>query len=81
MVDATPFPLHGIRPRDGICPSTRSVFVSGGGEPYSVQSVSSLDGHQVTVATVLPPLDLNVTDAPPLFPEMEDAVLQTARSV
>ncbi len=82
MVEATPFPLGGIRPSDDICPGTRHVFVSGGGGPYSVQSVSSEDGQQqATVATVLPPRELNVTDAPPLVPEMEDAILQTARSM
>jgi D-alanyl-D-alanine carboxypeptidase len=82
MVEATPFPLGGIRPSDDICPGTRHVFVSGGGGPYSVQSVSAEDGQQqVTVATVLPPRKLNVTDAPPLVREMEDAILQTARSM
>lgn len=82
MIDAEPFSLGGIRPSDDVCPGTRHVFVSGGGGPYSVQSVSSLDGQQqVTVATVLPPRELNVADAPPLVPEMEDAVLQTARSM
>ncbi|WP_427115930.1 serine hydrolase domain-containing protein [Pseudarthrobacter scleromae] len=80
MIEAEPSPLGGIRLSDDICPGTRHVFVSGGGGPYSVQSVSSLDGHQqVTVATVLPPRELNVTDAPPLVPEMEDAIQQTAR--
>lgn len=79
MVEATPFSLGGIRLSDYICPGERHVFVSGGGGPYRVQSVSSLDGNrQVTVATVLPPRELNVTDAPPLVPEMEDAILQTA---
>ncbi|CAN7313719.1 serine hydrolase [Arthrobacter sp. LjRoot78] len=82
MIEAEPFSLGGIRPSDDICPGTRHVFVSGGGGPYSVQSVSSLDGHrQVTVVTVLPPRELNVTDAPALVPEMEDAVLQTVRSM
>ena len=82
MVEATPFPLGGIRPSDDNCRGTRHVFVSGGGGPYSVQSVSAEDGHQqVTVATVLPPRELNVTDAPPLLPEMEDAILQTAKSM
>lgn len=82
MVDATPFPLGGIRPRDDICPGTRHVFVSGGGGPYGVQSMSSADGRlQVTVAVVLPPRELGVTDAPPLVPEMEDAILQTAKSL
>lgn len=82
MIEAEPFPLGGIRPSDDVCPGTRHVFVSGGGGPYSVQSVSSLDGHrQATVATVLPPRELNVTDAPPLVPEMEDAIRQTARSM
>jgi D-alanyl-D-alanine carboxypeptidase len=82
MIEAEPFTLGGIRPRDDVCPGTRHVFVSGGGGPYSVQSVSSLDGHQqVTVATVLPPRELNVTDAPQLVPEMEDAILQTAKSM
>ncbi|MFJ6269295.1 hypothetical protein ACIQG8_04815 [Pseudarthrobacter oxydans] len=48
----------------------------------ALQSVSSLDGHQqVTVASVLPPRELNVTDAPPLVPEMEDAIQETARSM
>ncbi|MFM9272802.1 serine hydrolase domain-containing protein [Pseudarthrobacter sp. NKDBFgelt] len=82
MIEAEPFPLGGIRLSDDICPGTRHVFLSGGGGPYSVQSVSSLDGHQqVTVATVLPPRELNVTDAPPLVPEMEDAIQETARSM
>ena len=82
MMEAEPFPLGGIRPSDDICPGTRHVFVSGGGGPYSVQSVSSFDGQrQVTVATVLPPRELNVADAPPLVPEMEDAILQTAMSM
>ncbi|TLM73121.1 serine hydrolase [Pseudarthrobacter sp. NamB4] len=80
MIEAEPFSLGGIRPSDDVCPGIRHVIVSGGGGPYSVQSVSSLDGQQqVTVATVLPPRELNVTDAPPLVPEMEDAILQTAR--
>ena len=82
MIEAYPFSLGGIGPRDDICPGARHVVVSGGGGPYSVQSVSSLDGHQqVSVATVLPPRELNVTDAPPLVPEMEDAIQQTARSM
>jgi D-alanyl-D-alanine carboxypeptidase len=82
MIEADPFSLGGIGPRDDICPGARHVVVSGGGGPYSVQSVSSLDGHQqVSVATVLPPRELNVTDAPPLVPEMEDAIQQTARSM
>lgn len=82
MINAEPFSLGGIRQRDDICPGTRHVIVSGGGGPYSVQSVSSLDGQrQVTVATVLSPRELNVTDAPPLVPEMENAILQTARSL
>lgn len=82
MIESEPFPLGGIRLSDDICPGTRHVFLSGGGGPYSVQSVSSLDGHQqVTVASVLPPRDLNVTDAPPLVPEMEDAIQETARSM
>jgi D-alanyl-D-alanine carboxypeptidase len=82
MMEAEPFALGGIRPSDDICPGARHVFVSGGGGPYSVQSVSSSDGRQqVTVATVLPPRELNVTDAPPLVPEMEDAIQQTARSM
>lgn len=82
MIDAEPFSLGGIRPDDDVCPGTRHVFVSGGGGPYSVQSVSSLDGQrQATVAAVLPPRELNVADAPPLVPEMEDAVLQTVRSM
>ncbi|MDQ0672836.1 D-alanyl-D-alanine carboxypeptidase [Pseudarthrobacter siccitolerans] len=82
MVEAEPFSLGGISPRDDICPGTHHVIASGGGGPYSVQSVSSSDGQrQVTVATVLPPRELNVTDAPPLVPEMEDAILQTARSM
>jgi D-alanyl-D-alanine carboxypeptidase len=82
MIEAEPFPLGGVRPDDDICSGTRHVFVSGGGGPYSVQSVSSLDGQrQVTVATVLPPRELNVTDPPPLVPAMEDAILQTARSM
>ena len=79
MIEAEPFPLGGINPSDDVCPGTRHVFVYGGGGPYSVQAVSSLDGQrQVTVATVLPPQELNVTDPPPLVPEMEDAMLQTA---
>lgn len=82
MIEAEPFSLGGIRLSDNVCPGTRHVFVSGGGGPYSVQSVSSLDGHQqVTVATVLPPRELNVTDAPPLVPQMEYAILQTAKSM
>lgn len=82
MIDAEPFSLGGIRPDDDVCPGTRHIFVSGGGGPYSVQSVSSLDGQQqATVATVLPPRELNVADAPPLVPEMEDAILQTAKSM
>lgn len=81
MAEATPFPLGGIRPSDDVCPGTRHIFVSGGGGPYSVQTLSAEDGQQqVTVATVLPPRELNVTDAPPLVPEMEDAILQTAKS-
>ncbi|MFF1254471.1 serine hydrolase domain-containing protein [Pseudarthrobacter sp. NPDC058329] len=80
MIEAEPFPLGGINPSDDVCPGIRHVFVSGGGGPYSIQSVSSLDGQrQVTVAAVLPPQELNVTDAPPLVPEMEDALLQTAK--
>lgn len=82
MVEATPFPLGGIRPSGDVCPGARHVFLSGGGGPYSVQSVSSADGRQqVTVALVLPPRELNVTDAPLLATEMEDAILQTARSM
>ncbi|MDF2048454.1 serine hydrolase domain-containing protein [Arthrobacter sp. Cr_A7] len=82
MVEAEPFPLGGINPSDDVCPGARHVFVYGGGGPYSVQSVSSEDGQQqVTVATVLPPQELNVTDPPPLVPEMEDAILQTAKSM
>ncbi|MEV8132781.1 serine hydrolase domain-containing protein [Pseudarthrobacter oxydans] len=80
MTEAEPFALGGINPSDDVCPGIRHVFVYGGGGPYTVQSVSSLDGQQqVTVATVLPPQELNVTDAPPLVPEMEDAMLQTAK--
>lgn len=82
MIEAKPFSLGGIRPDDDICPGTRHVIMSGGGGPYGVQSVSSLDGQrQATVATVLPPRELNVADAPPLVPEMEDAILQTAKSM
>ena len=82
MIEAKPFSLGGIRPSDAVCLGTRHVFVSGGGGPYSVQSVSSEDGQQqATVAAVLPPRELNVADAPPLVPEMEDAILQTAKSM
>lgn len=82
MIEAKPQSLGGIRPSDHICPGIRHVMVSGGGGPYSVQSLSSEDGQQqVTMAAVLPPQELNVTDAPPLVPEMEDAILQTARSL
>jgi D-alanyl-D-alanine carboxypeptidase len=74
--------LGGINPSDDVCPGTGHVFVYGGGGAYSVQSVSSGDGkQQVTVVTVLPPQELNVTNAPPLVPEMEDAILQTAKSM
>ncbi|MFF2842465.1 serine hydrolase domain-containing protein [Paenarthrobacter sp. NPDC057981] len=80
MVEAVPFSLGGIRPSDGVCPGQRHIIVSGGGGPYSVQSISSLDGQQqVTVATVLPPGELNVTETPSLVREMEDAVLRTAK--
>lgn len=82
MIEAQPSSLGGIRPSDDVCPGSRHVIVSGGGGPYSVQSVASEDGEQqVTMATVLPPRELNVTDATPLVPEMEDAILQTARSL
>jgi len=82
MIDAEPFSLGGIRPDDDVCPGVRHIVVSGGGGPYSVQSVSSLDGQrQATVATVLPPRELSVADAPPLVPEMEDAILQTAKGM
>ncbi|TLM80979.1 beta-lactamase family protein [Pseudarthrobacter sp. NamE2] len=82
MVEATPHPLGGIRPSNDICPGARHIIVSGGGGPYSVQSVSSEDGQQqVTVATVLPPQELNVTDPPLLVPEMADAIQQTAKSI
>jgi D-alanyl-D-alanine carboxypeptidase len=82
MIDADPSSLGGIRLSDDVCPAKRHIFVSGGGGPYSVQSVSSSDGQQqATVATVLPPRALSIDDAPPLVPEMEDAILQTARSM
>lgn len=82
MLEAQPVPLGGIRPSDDVCPGMRHVFVSGGGSPYSVQSVASLDGQQqVTVAAVLPPAALSVANPPPLVPEMEDAILQTAKSM
>ncbi|ELT45921.1 penicillin-binding protein, beta-lactamase class C [Arthrobacter nitrophenolicus] len=82
MIEAEPSSLGGIRPSDDICPGSRHVIMSGGGGPYSVQSIVSEDGRQqVTMATVLPPRELKVADAPPLVPEMEDAILQTARSL
>ena len=82
MLEAEPASLGGIRPSDDICPGSRHVIMSGGGGPYSVQSIASEDGRQqVTMATVLPPRELKVADAPPLVPEMEDAILQTARSL
>jgi D-alanyl-D-alanine carboxypeptidase len=82
MMEAEPASLGGIRPSDDVCPGSRHVIMSGGGGPYSVQSIASEDGRQqVTMATVLPPRELKVADAPPLVPEMEDAILQTARSL
>ena len=82
MIEAEPSSMGGIQLSDDICPGTRHVIMSGGGGPYSVQSIASEDGRQqVTMATVLPPRELKVADAPPLVPEMEDAILQTARSL
>jgi D-alanyl-D-alanine carboxypeptidase len=82
MIGAKPFSLGGISPREDICPGTLLISVAGGGGPYSVQSVASLDGQgQVTIAAVLPPSELNITDVPPLVPKMENALLQTSKSM
>lgn len=82
MIEAEPSSMGGIQLSDDTCQGARHVIVSGGGGPYSIQSVASEDGQQqVTMATVLPPRELKVADAPPLVPEMEDAILQTARSL
>lgn len=82
MVGDVPYSLGGMMRVDDLCPGNGHVVSSGGGFPYAVQSLSSLDGRQqVSVAMVPPPQELNSPDAPPLLPEMEDAVRSTAKDL
>ncbi|GAB5077159.1 serine hydrolase domain-containing protein [Arthrobacter sp. AD-310] len=81
MTRDSSYSLGGIGIED-LCSAGSHAMASGGGFPYAVQSLSSLDGRQqVSVAMVPPPQELNSPDAPPLLAEMEDAVRSTAKDL
>lgn len=82
MVEGVPYSLGGMQRVDDLCPGRSHVIASGGGFPYAVLSVSSLDGHQqVAAAMVPPPAEIDSADAPALVLEMEDAVRSTIRTL
>lgn len=79
MVRGSEYQLGGLRTNDDICPGRQHVLFAGGGGPYSIVSVSSLDGQQQAAAAMaLPPMDLDTGEVPLLVTQIEDVVGSTA---
>lgn len=79
MLKGSQYQLGGLQTKDGICPGRQHVLFAGGGGPYSIVSVSSLDGRQQAAAAMaLPPMDLDTGEVPLLVAQIEDVVGSTA---
>lgn len=82
MLNGSQYQLGGLRTKDDICPGRQHVIFAGGGGPWSIVSVSSLDGQQQAAAAMaLPPMDLDTGEVPLLVEQIEHVVGSTAAAM